>query len=588
MLFGKKKEGLLNGIDFQDLYSLYQDDKNLNLSQHGNLKNFFERVDQETLRRQNQYNHAMADVNHLSQYMMKMDFVKEMISLLHVQTSSIAMVTETTEEMSNSIVAISELVMDNSEAARKSVQVTEDGTAQLVDAVDMINDAFTLTGQAKDKVEDVTQESLKIKEMVSIIESVAEQTNLLALNASIEAARAGEAGRGFAVVADEIRKLAESTTDSVTRIQSVVDSLNASVTSAVSAIERATDSFQKGIDHVNDASRSVEASKNEVISILDGLENVGSKIQEQTAATEETAATVAEINENTKTLHTQTQRSGKAFSDIAKEVDILRNELLDDADLVSTKDMIEVTMTDHMNWRWRVYNMLLGYETIDMKEVTDHRGCRLGLWLDKEIRNLPEFKRYVDRIDGPHKALHQAVSDAVKHYHNGRVDQAESCLEDIDRLNEEVLSILSEMMGVTIKDDVSIGVFKWSNKLTVYNDEMDRQHKQLLSIGHKLVEFSESSKKSKKVFLSIVDELKSYTVYHFAEEEKLMARLNYPTLGAHKKIHEGFVKEVTSVDFDSFDYKNPMELKKLITFLSKWVVQHIKNEDYKYIPYVED
>jgi uncharacterized protein YgfB (UPF0149 family) len=59
-------------------------------------------------------------------------------------------------------------------------------------------------------------------EMLTIIKNVASQTNLLGLNASIEAARVGEFGRGFSVVAAEIRKLSQSTSESIKDASNVI------------------------------------------------------------------------------------------------------------------------------------------------------------------------------------------------------------------------------------------------------------------------------------------------------------------------------------------------------------------------------
>lgn len=85
-------------------------------------------------------------------------------------------------------------------------------------------DALQIYKRTKDDLQQAINQSgavNKINELSQAILDITSQTNLLALNAAIEAARAGEAGRGFAVVAEEIRKLAEDSKNTVTRIQEV-------------------------------------------------------------------------------------------------------------------------------------------------------------------------------------------------------------------------------------------------------------------------------------------------------------------------------------------------------------------------------
>jgi len=151
----------------------------------------------------------------------------------------------------------------------------------------------------------------EIAKMTDIISEIANQTDLLALNAAIEAARAGEAGRGFSVVADEIRKLAENSEQTTSKIKQIIDKVNKSVESLAHNAEEVlkfidedvTNDYDKlentGNLYFEDAQFVKELTKDfsqKTSDISFSVEEIGASIDSVAAVIEEANASSQEIS----------------------------------------------------------------------------------------------------------------------------------------------------------------------------------------------------------------------------------------------------------------------------------------------------
>ncbi len=179
------------------------------------------------------------------------------------------------EETSASIEQMSASINQNTENAKVT-----DG---------MASKAAKEATEGGDSVQQTVVAMKKIAQRISIIDDIAYQTNLLALNAAIEAARAGEHGKGFAVVAAEVRKLAE-------RSQVAAQEIGELSSSSVDMAEKAGKLLGEMVPSINKTSDLV---------------------QEISAASEEQAAGVAQINTAMTQLNQVTQQNASSSEELA-------------------------------------------------------------------------------------------------------------------------------------------------------------------------------------------------------------------------------------------------------------------------------
>lgn len=142
-----------------------------------------------------------------------------------------------TDEIEHAVSGIARKAQEGAEAAGR-INERADRLKEAAAASRMQADA--VYGQSEEKLRSAIEQSKSIAQIQVLsgaILEIAAQTNLLSLNASIEAARAGDAGRGFAVVAEEIRKLADTSRETVSEIQNVTEAVVDAVAKLVDGAE---------------------------------------------------------------------------------------------------------------------------------------------------------------------------------------------------------------------------------------------------------------------------------------------------------------------------------------------------------------
>ncbi|CAG4909504.1 methyl-accepting chemotaxis protein [Paraburkholderia gardini] len=120
----------------------------------------------------------------------------------------------------------------------------------------------------------ISESSTRIADIVAIIESIAFQTNILALNAAVEAARAGDRGRGFAVVAGEVRGLAQRSSSAAKEVRELIAT---------------------SVQRVMNGSALVDDSGNGMRDIIRAVDEVSVIMSEIAIASEEQDGSIAEV-----------------------------------------------------------------------------------------------------------------------------------------------------------------------------------------------------------------------------------------------------------------------------------------------------
>lgn len=131
--------------------------------------------------------------------------------------------------------------------------------------------------------------------------------------------------------------------------------------------------------------------------------------------------------------------------------------------------------------------------------------------------------------------------------------------------------------------------FHWEPEYAIGHAEVDRQHRQIISILNQLYSLlSTRSVDHQAETEQVFDELAAYVSTHFAYEEELMLAVGYPAddIAEHKLTHNSLLAKVQVIAAAHRD-GDATALSELLPFLyGNWLIEHICGTDRLYAGYL--
>ena len=225
---------------------------------------------------------------------------------VEISTSTTGL-SQRTEEQAASLEETSASMEEIAATVKRNAENAQEANQSAAATRELAGRSGEVVAKAVSAMARIEESSIKISDIIGVIDEIARQTNLLALNAAVEAARAGEAGRGFAVVASEVRSLAQRSSQAAKDINALITNSNGEVKEGVELVNEAGSALSAIIESIKKVSEivaDIAAASAEQSSAID---QVNKALTQMDVVTQQNSALVEENAATAKTLEHQSQ-----------------------------------------------------------------------------------------------------------------------------------------------------------------------------------------------------------------------------------------------------------------------------------------
>jgi methyl-accepting chemotaxis protein len=269
--------------------------------------------------------------------------ISETMSLINTSVSEQVGQLVETEQQINLLLNYVADVTEKSTRSYDSADKTQNSARKGAEVVDnsnrVMSDTLKSTQMATERMNKLSENALKIQDIVSLINDIAMRTNLIAINASILAARAGKQGREFTVVAGEIINLADKSARNSEEIQTTVNTILANIRETTRMISEGMDDIDKSSQLAQTAHEMLNTIVTASLENKAGISEIVEEINKMKSASESVHSAMAILDRINK-------KNTGAIAEVTNSIREISNQVSEDSKVAQTLNQIARSQND--------------------------------------------------------------------------------------------------------------------------------------------------------------------------------------------------------------------------------------------------
>ena len=238
--------------------------------------------------------------------------VKTLNKEVKVQEKNSGRILSETENFSESLEMLLNHTSSTAEIAEKAAESAVSGTRELDGLLTHIDSIGTNMDRTWREMEELREVSSSINELTAAINDTAEQLHLISVNTSIEASKM--ANKSFQVIAREIQKMASGTSETVSRVDTMVNDIR----SRIRNVDEALASSQESTRVCLSKSGQVKQAFSSINSMNNRLKTDTNAIREELARGKDGVESISESSRQISYSASGIRREADKASDLSE------------------------------------------------------------------------------------------------------------------------------------------------------------------------------------------------------------------------------------------------------------------------------